>query len=224
MLKRKLLNITLSVAAAVFLTQLATSSPAGAIAYDREAALAYANTYSCNTGYCRNSYYWDFGGTDCTNFVSQAVYAGGQAMRSTSPYWNYVNNPVYGYLDTYSTSWVNVAAFKQFFVNATGRAVILAADKTAAYNPSSIGDVYMYDWGKGEGYSHLGFASGAGLYSTFTDPATGIAYSDINGGRGDWNNQHSTDRKRAPWNWGYQTEPNQIYRSNSKIVIIHFVN
>ena len=49
--------------------------------YDRSAAVAYARKWA----FGRNPEYYDFGGIggDCTNFVSQCLYAGAGVMNFT---------------------------------------------------------------------------------------------------------------------------------------------
>ncbi|MCL2851119.1 MAG: amidase domain-containing protein [Firmicutes bacterium] len=61
-----------------------------AIPYNRNAAIEYARTWA----FSRNPYYYDFSdiGGDCTNFVSQALVAGGMPMNFANPMgWYYRN-------------------------------------------------------------------------------------------------------------------------------------
>ncbi|MFZ5823859.1 MAG: amidase domain-containing protein [Bacillota bacterium] len=51
--------------------------------YNRQAAVDYAYTWAQNGGRKRNPSFPDFAGNDCTNFVSQAVQAGGVPMAGT---------------------------------------------------------------------------------------------------------------------------------------------
>jgi hypothetical protein len=58
--------------------------------YDRDAAVRYAHRWA----YSRNPAYFDFSelGGDCTNFVSQCIYAGSGVMNFTPTYgWYYIN-------------------------------------------------------------------------------------------------------------------------------------
>ena len=58
--------------------------------YDRDAAVRYAHRWA----YRRNPAYFDFSelGGDCTNFVSQCIYAGSGVMNFTPTYgWYYIN-------------------------------------------------------------------------------------------------------------------------------------
>lgn len=80
------------------------------IPYNRATAVAYARRWALN----RNPNFYDFGpvGGDCTNFVSQCVYAGSGMMNFT---------PVMGwyYRSAYdrTASWTGVEYFYNFIVN-----------------------------------------------------------------------------------------------------------
>lgn len=61
------------------------------MAYNREAAVAYAHQWA----YSRNPRYLNFQGIggDCTNFVSQCLYAGGAVMNYTKTFgWYYISS------------------------------------------------------------------------------------------------------------------------------------
>ncbi|MGN1002625.1 MAG: amidase domain-containing protein [Oscillospiraceae bacterium] len=83
------------------------------IEYDREAAVAYARKWALG----RNPEYYSFHdiGGDCTNFISQCVYAGCGVMNFT---------PVVGwyYIDANerTASWTSVKYFHNFIVNNEG--------------------------------------------------------------------------------------------------------
>lgn len=83
------------------------------IPYNRDAAVAYARRWALE----RNPAYYDFEkiGGDCTNFVSQCIYAGAQTMNFT---------PVFGwyYRSSYdrSASWSGVRYLYNFLVNNQG--------------------------------------------------------------------------------------------------------
>jgi hypothetical protein len=55
--------------------------------YDREAAVAYATKWA----FLRNNAYYDFDrlGGDCTNFISQCLFAGGSVMNFSDNGWYY---------------------------------------------------------------------------------------------------------------------------------------
>ena len=75
------------------------------VTYDREAAISYAAKWA----FQRNPKYYDFHGIggDCTNFVSQCIYAGAKVMNFTPTFgWYYISpddrTPVsYTHLDVY---------------------------------------------------------------------------------------------------------------------------
>lgn len=78
--------------------------------YDRESALSYAAEWA----YKRNPAYHNFDdmGGDCTNFISQCLFAGCGAMNFTPVYgWYYIN------LSNRTPSWTGVNFLYQFLVN-----------------------------------------------------------------------------------------------------------
>ena len=83
------------------------------IPYNRDAAVNYARKWALG----RNPAYYDFEkiGGDCTNFASQCIYAGAQAMNFT---------PVYGwyYRSSYdrTASWSGVEYLYEFLINNSG--------------------------------------------------------------------------------------------------------
>lgn len=75
--------------------------------YNREMAIAYANKWALS----RNPAYFDFTefGGDCTNFISQCVYAGSGVMNYTKTFgWYYISS-----YDR-SPSWTGVKYFYNF--------------------------------------------------------------------------------------------------------------
>lgn len=80
------------------------------ILYNRNAAVAYARRWALD----RNPNFYDFGnvGGDCTNFISQCIYAGDGMMNCT---------PIMGwyYRSSYdrTASWTGVMHFYNFLVN-----------------------------------------------------------------------------------------------------------
>lgn len=83
------------------------------ILYDRDAAADYARRWALG----RNPAYYNFDniGGDCTNFISQCIYAGAQTMNFT---------PTLGwyYLSSYdrTASWTGVEYLYKFLVNNKG--------------------------------------------------------------------------------------------------------
>ena len=81
--------------------------------YNRTAALAYARRW----GRGRNPQYYDFSdlGGDCTNFVSQCVYAGSGVMNYPPTFgWYYIS------ADDRSPSWTGVEYFYNFMAGNEG--------------------------------------------------------------------------------------------------------
>jgi len=78
--------------------------------YNRRRAVAYANRWA----YERNPAYYDFSsiGGDCTNYVSQCLYAGSGVMNYTPETgWYYIN------VNERSPSWTGVEFLYEFLIN-----------------------------------------------------------------------------------------------------------
>lgn len=87
-------------------------------AYNRTAAAQYANAWASNTQTLRNPVWGNFdppnGGGDCTNYVSQVIYAGAPQMDNTGSYqWYY-----YGY-NNRAPSWTDVSSLYTYLINNT---------------------------------------------------------------------------------------------------------
>lgn len=201
--------------------------------YDRAGAVAYAKNYACNPNVnCANGNYMRIGGLtvtasmDCTNFVSQALFEGGGLPKITSGstliQWYY--SDIFKMDFTGSTNWINVGGlYNQLAL--TGRIASTASpSKTAAYSGANPGDLYMYDWGLGEGYSHLAMATSDGTFVNYYDNGYSKNYNSVTGGAGSKLAQHSTDRDGAPWNWGYWVETRTSVRQLMKTRLIHIAS
>lgn len=83
------------------------------VKYDRESAVEYAEKWALG----RNPMYYDFSdlGGDCTNFVSQCVYAGSKIMNFTP-----VTGWYYKGTDNRTASWTGVKYLYDFLVNNNG--------------------------------------------------------------------------------------------------------
>lgn len=154
---RRLLLLAVSVLA---LLVLSLPIAASAFAYDGAAAAAYADTYWQNY----NSAWPSFAnrGGDCTNFVSQALYSGGIAMRTSPPYsgdaaWYML--PKNGPRWTYSVPWINAQDQSVFAlrylpgVTQVASYSGLAPGQTVA-DHASQGDIVLYDWNNDGSYDH----------------------------------------------------------------------
>ncbi len=83
------------------------------VPYNRNAAVAYANRWAL----ARNPDFYDYAqiGGDCTNFVSQCVYAGSGVMNYTPDFgWYYIN------ANDKSPSWTGVQFFYDFMTTNQG--------------------------------------------------------------------------------------------------------
>jgi len=82
--------------------------------YDREAATAYAREWAM----ARNPKYADFSemGGDCTNFISQALMAGGAVMNETKHTGWYYHS-----LNSRAAAWAGVPYLFRFLTNNRGR-------------------------------------------------------------------------------------------------------
>jgi len=88
-----------------------------------------ATTYAKKWWNLRNIEYKDYGGADCTNFVSQCVYAGGiseMTYISKHPwfhkkFWIWAQTGPFNYTQVYyykaSSAWINVKSFKYWLQN-----------------------------------------------------------------------------------------------------------
>lgn len=157
--------------------------------------MAYADQWTSNTDYGdpkkRNPAYPDWG-NDCTNFVSQVLYAGGYPVRGNQDDGCYVWDwwrpyQIAGSWWGYTWAWSLAECQRQYFsyhpseFQLTSYAVYL-----------SPGDFLQMDQ-SGDGYlspTHARVMMGSG-----TDVVTGIWYQNLI-------NQHTGDRKRRFWEVG----------------------
>ena len=113
--------------------------------YRRDAAVAYARRWALG----RNPAYFDFDalGGDCTNFVSQCLYAGAGVMNYTRETgWYYVNS------SDRAASWTGVEYFHRFLVS--NRSVGPYARETEQ-NRLLPGDIIQLGDGAGHFYHTL---------------------------------------------------------------------
>ncbi|MCL1952783.1 MAG: amidase domain-containing protein [Oscillospiraceae bacterium] len=82
--------------------------------FDRQAAVEYAHTWA----FRRNPRYGDFSemGGDCTNFISQALIAGGAVMNETRDVGWYYHS-----LNSRAAAWTSASHLYRFLVNNRGR-------------------------------------------------------------------------------------------------------
>ena len=194
------------------LTALLATLASPANAYDKNLATEYASTWWNK----RNASYPAFGsllhrGSDCANFVSQALHAGGYSFKGApsstlaNQWWIRPNSLWYDY----SPSWAVSRDLRTFLLyDIPGGISAGTAPGYAAYfwDPPEMsnGDVLIYDWGKGEGLSHSALQTGYG-----TDPDSLW--------QGNFVDQHSNDRHHAFWSL-------MPYNANWATTTIYFVH
>lgn len=134
--------------------------------YIRENAVAYARKYA----FSQNSRFGNFAGIggNCTNFVSQCIYAGGCVMNYTPTFgWYFIS------LDDRSPSWTGVEYFYNFIIE---NADVGPYGRVAGDNELEIGDVVQLARND-EGYYHtllvVGFDGEDILVAAQTDNAYG---------------------------------------------------
>ncbi len=112
------------------------------IGYNRRKAVAYANRWA----YERNPAYYDFSaiGGDCTNFVSQCLYAGSGIMNYTPETgWYYIS------VDNRSPSWTGVDFLYEFLINNSTRGPFAAEVDISSVRAGDVIQLY-----NGERYYH----------------------------------------------------------------------
>lgn len=100
-------------------------------AYDRRRAVSYALKWA----YSRNPRFYDFEdiGGDCTNFVSQCLYAGCGVMNySGDDGWYYINT------NDRSPSWTSVEYLNRFLLTNTGTGVYGELSELSALLPGDV--------------------------------------------------------------------------------------
>jgi hypothetical protein len=192
----------------------ATAGPASA--YSGSGAAKYADTWATSDNYPTYPIF----SSDCTNFVSQAVHAGGYPFRNeagtgTDSWWIIRSGPTKdtGYVWGYNNSWVNVVDYYNFLIadNPGGFPEGSApGSSTNYYTPNSVvtGDVLFYDWGQGQGMSHATIQVGIG-----DDPnqlPNQVWY-------GNYVDEHTNNRYHAFWS----LKPYNAWWSTTTIYFMH---
>lgn len=209
----------------LFIAGISTSPAEATYTYDRTKAVAYAKFWACNAQTCENPAFMRLFGEDCTNFVSQSMNLGGGIptirVGSSASDWYY--DQLFGiYIGP--ASWVRVSALYDQ-LRATGRISRISYPNMSSQNSGAMSaDLYMYDWGKNEGFSHFSFSTEYGNFTDFFDTKAKRNYRTVTNGVGSKIAQHNTDRDGAPWNWGYHTELDPTVKARMRTVVIHLAN
>ena len=168
-------------------------------AYDDSAAQVYADQY----WYYHNTSNYRTFNANCTNFVSQCMYAGGVQMDDT---WRY-NRTLLGLNDTWTYAWSVANSLKNYVKNDLhglrltnkwkkqsghdnhGRPVYAYIDNSSNILGTGI-EIVFYDWTDDGTIDHSSIIVG-----------TGTCYegSGISGTYGDLINQNTTDRAHVIW-------------------------
>jgi hypothetical protein len=166
-----------------------------AFAYNGNNAASYADTWALS----RNPSFPDFGGDDCTNFVSQALHAGGFPEKYISPlqstssdhYWFMVFSPQHLW---HSNSWSVATDLRSWLIWDVPGGIPEGSfsydngkNRAPAFTPNSVitGDVLNYNFGDGRGLIHSSMQVGWG--------------TDQYGYYGNWVDTHATDHKHIFW-------------------------
>lgn len=115
-------------------------------AYNRQAAVAYADYWA----YRRNPRYYSFDdiGGDCTNFVSQCIYAGSGVMNFTPTYgWYYIS------LSDRAPAWSGVIYLYRFLTENQGPGPFGRGLSAGELAQAEVGDIIQLNLG-GEDYGH----------------------------------------------------------------------
>ena len=101
------------------------------IHYNRRAAIQYAEQWALS----RNPEYYNFDllGGDCTNFISQCVYAGAGIMNYTPDVgWYYLS------LNNRSAAWTSVQAFYRFIISNNGPGPVAQISNRTQMQPGDV--------------------------------------------------------------------------------------
>ncbi len=149
------------------------------IAYDREAAVAYAKKWA----FRRNPAFYDFSkiGGDCTNFASQCIYAGAKIMNYTPTFgWFYKS------ANNRTPSWTGVEYLYNFLVNNDGQGPFA---KEVPLAELEIGDIVQLGNSTGDFYHSpvvVGFSRGkilvaAHSYDAYNKPLSSYNFAIARG-------------------------------------------
>jgi hypothetical protein len=156
--------------------------PQDTFEYDRSLAVAYAHRWA----HQRNPVYYSYDGIggDCTNFVSQCLFAGAREMNYSPAYgWYYLS------ANNKSPSWTGVPFLRNFLIGNKSGPGPFAVEATAA--EMMPGDVVQLSF-EGKSFQHSALVVAAGslpaaeniLVATHSDDQdyyalTGYAYQSI---------------------------------------------
>ena len=194
---------------------LLTTPTAFAASYNRNAAVAYADTYATSP----NSANWPVYSDDCTNFASQVLLAGGMPMyvnynthtgapetTTNDSYWFYQSG-------AYSYSWQVSWDLWNYLLTYSGRGSHVGTYNgnigNNQYNTLSGGDLIGYNWGDSTGKQHPGQPTHWSVEAGYgTDPSSGWT--------GDYVDEHTSNRYHAYWT----LQPYNSYASSTQVYTV----
>lgn len=145
--------------------------------YNRGHAVAYARKWA----FARNPVFYDFSdlGGDCTNFISQCIYAGSCEMNYTPTFGWYFISP-----DNRSPSWSGVEFLYQFLTTNQGVGPFGAevpADSLEIGDVIQLGDENgrFYHTLLVSGHSHGGYLVAAHTNDAFDRPLSSYTYQNV---------------------------------------------
>lgn len=121
---------------------LLTIAPASAT-YDRYKAKQYMDAHT----FSYNSAYKDWSGTDCTNFASQILFAGGWTEIGKYYYWSddawYYDGSGSPWV---SSTWINVGSLYNFMSRHSDRATLVSLASYPWSTKLDVGDIVQIDY------------------------------------------------------------------------------
>jgi len=183
-------------------SSLAVEAGAAKHAFDRYGARADADAHGAR-GTDRSGLYSPFADSDCTNFVSQVWHLGGGLPMKLGWRIRWIRGGGQGARSA-THSWTLVRDFVDYMVNKRQTSRLITADVTSSNLPSTaaIADAIEYDWGEGEGWSHLAVAV---KVDTTSDKIS----------------QHSINRRESAWNRGWLRQTDLSIRARMKARVVH---
>lgn len=136
-------------------SQIQNSTMRASAAYSGSAAANYAKRYALNYNSATYPFYSAIAGGDCTNFVSQCLFAGGipkvgsktiEGVYSSTTQWYCICTYDPGYQSgngreyALSTSWIRATDFNTYMTS-IARAKTIKTNTTSLYNSCAVGDV-----------------------------------------------------------------------------------
>jgi len=151
------LNIKVALVFLALMAIIASVTAVQAGTYNREAAANYALKYA----YTPNWWEYRTFDADCTNFVSQSLYAGGWTEVKSGSYLDNAWYYDFGYGRGYSNTWAVAHNLYLFMVRYGGRAAYVPISKQP-FTGLQRGDVVQADWEKDGRMDHSLFVTGYG--------------------------------------------------------------